>query len=139
VRRLSAEVACYFLAHMRLPYLRPGLRSLIGALAIAGAAGCGDELDDRPATREYIVTAILAPSCANAGCHSSSTAKAGYSFGTQKEAAEALDRLVLPGDVLRSRLAQVLRTDGEYRMPLDSPLPEADIALIETWILGGAE
>ncbi len=124
---------------MSLASLRLGLLLLTSSLAAGAAAGCGDELDDRPASREYIVTAILAPACANAGCHSSSAAKAGYSFGTQEEAADALDQLVLPGDVQRSRLAQVLRTTGEYRMPLDSPLSEADITLIEAWILGGAE
>lgn len=103
------------------------------------AAGCGDEIDDRPATSEYIVAAILAPACGNAACHSTAAKKAGYAFDTQEAAEESFAQLVLPGDVQRSRLAQVLRTSGEYRMPLDSPLPEADIALIEAWILGGAQ
>lgn len=113
------------------------LISLGAALAVA--AGCGDELDDRPATTEYIVAAILAPSCGNAGCHSTATAKEGYAFDTLEEAKKAIDQLVIPGDAQRSRLVQVLRTSGESRMPLDSPLPDADIALIETWILEGAK
>lgn len=108
-------------------------------MAVAGAAGCGDEIDDRPATSEYIVAAILAPACGNAGCHSSAAKKEGYAFDTLEAAREAFSQLVLPGDTQRSRLAQVLRASGESRMPLDSPLPEADIALIETWILGGAQ
>jgi hypothetical protein len=120
---------------------RPGLAWLIAPclLMIGAAAGCGDEIDDRPATKEYIVAAILAPSCGNAGCHSSQAKKEGYAFDTVEAAEEAFQELVLPGDVQRSRLAQVLRTSGEARMPLDSPLPEADIALIEAWILAGAQ
>lgn len=120
---------------------RPSLASLIAPclMVIGGAAGCGDEIDDRPATKEYIVAAILAPACGNAGCHSSQAKKEGYAFDTVEAADEAFQELVLPGDVQRSRLAQVLRSSGEERMPLDSPLPEADIQLIETWILGGAQ
>ncbi len=115
------------------------LISLGAALAVAAAAGCGDETDDRPATAEYIVAAILAPSCGNAGCHSTATAKEGYAFDTLEASQKAFEQLVLAGDVQRSRLVQVLRTSGEARMPLDSPLPEADIQLIETWILEGAK
>jgi Planctomycete cytochrome C len=122
---------------MSLPYSSLGSLLLLGGLL--AATGCGDEIDDRPATREYIVAAILAPSCGNAACHSSTAKVEGYAFDTQEAAAEALEQLVLPGDVQRSRLAQVLRATGESRMPLDSPLPEADIKLIEAWILGGAE
>jgi hypothetical protein len=112
------------------------LLTLLTGLSIAG---CGDELDDRPATAEYIVAAILAPSCGNAACHSSAAAKQGYAFDTLEAANEAFNELVLPGDVARSRLAQVLRATDNSRMPLDGGLPEADIALIEAWILEGAK
>lgn len=116
----------------------PGL-GLLALLAGLSVAGCGDEVDDRPATAEYIVAAILAPSCGNAACHSSAAKKEGYAFDTLKEAKKAFEQLVLPGDVQRSRLAQVLRATDDKRMPLDGPMPEADIALIEAWILGGAQ
>jgi hypothetical protein len=112
---------------------------LLALLAGLALAGCGDEVDDRPATSDYIVAAILAPSCANGGCHSSAAKVEGYAFDTPKAAAEAFRELVLAGDVQRSRLVQVLRATDDKRMPLDSPLPEADIALIEAWILGGAQ
>jgi hypothetical protein len=39
----------------------------------------------------------------------------------------------------QSRLVHVLRAEGAPRMPPDRPLPEADIRLIERWILDGAE
>ena len=126
---------------MRTPLL--GLLLLGATLAVVASgalsAGCGDELDDRPATAEYIVAAILAPSCGNAACHSSAAKKEGYAFDTLEEAKKAFTQLVLPGDVQRSRLAQVLRATDDKRMPLDGPMPEADIALIEAWILGGAQ
>ncbi len=46
--------------------------------------------------------------------------------------------LVTPFDPAQSRLTHMLRADGAPRMPPDRPLPEADIALIERWILNGA-
>lgn len=38
----------------------------------------------------------------------------------------------------QSRLLHVLRAEGAPRMPPDRPLPEADIQLVERWILEGA-
>jgi hypothetical protein len=46
--------------------------------------------------------------------------------------------LVTAYDPAQSRLVQTLRATGAPRMPPDRPLPEADIALIEKWILDGA-
>ncbi|HRC54531.1 MAG TPA: hypothetical protein PKU97_01350 [Kofleriaceae bacterium] len=117
--------------------LRRSYLLLTLALASLGA-GCGDTLDDRPATREYIVAAILAPACGNGGGHSSATAAEGFAFDTLEAANKALTKLVDPGN-RNSELLTVLRTDGESRMPLDGPLPDDDIALIEKWILGGAQ
>jgi hypothetical protein len=108
------------------------------SLAAAAGTGCGDAVDDRPATRAYIVSAILGPSCANAGCHSSAANTNGYAFGTQAEAQDALRRLVVAGSPNRSQLLRILRSTGEERMPLDAPLPDDDIALIEKWIQDGA-
>lgn len=100
------------------------------------AAGCTDATDDRPATREYIVAAILAPSCGRAACHSSATATEGYVFDNLAGANRAFAELVDPGNTA-SRLLTVLRQDEE-RMPPDAPLADDDIALIEKWIVGGA-
>jgi hypothetical protein len=46
--------------------------------------------------------------------------------------------LVVPFDPAQSRLVQMLRAQDAPRMPPDRPLPEADIRLIESWILSGA-
>lgn len=46
--------------------------------------------------------------------------------------------LVIAYDPDESRLVNMLRARGAPRMPPDRPLPEADIALVERWILDGA-
>jgi len=46
--------------------------------------------------------------------------------------------LVTPFDPAQSRLVHMLKAEGAARMPPDRPLPLADIALIERWILDGA-
>ncbi len=101
------------------------------------AAGCTDATDDRPATREYIVAAILAPSCGRAACHSSAAAAEGFVFDNLKGANRAFAELVDPGNT-NSRLLTVMR-QSEERMPPDAPMADDDIALIEKWIVGGAQ
>jgi hypothetical protein len=51
---------------------------------------------------------------------------------------EKVRRLVTPFDPDGSRLVNMLRARGAPRMPPDRPLAEADIRLIERWILNGA-
>jgi hypothetical protein len=46
--------------------------------------------------------------------------------------------LVVAFDPAESRLVNMLRARGAPRMPPDRPLPEADIELVERWILDGA-
>jgi hypothetical protein len=46
--------------------------------------------------------------------------------------------LVTPYDPAGSRLVNMLRARDAPRMPPDRPLPEADIRLVERWILNGA-
>jgi hypothetical protein len=46
--------------------------------------------------------------------------------------------LVTPYDPSQSLIVHMLRAQGAARMPPDRPLPEADIELVERWILNGA-
>jgi hypothetical protein len=46
--------------------------------------------------------------------------------------------LVVPFDPSQSRVVQLLRARSAPQMPPDRALPEADIRLIESWILAGA-
>lgn len=47
--------------------------------------------------------------------------------------------LVVPFDPAQSRLVHMLRAENAPRMPPDRPLAEADIRLVERWILEGAQ
>lgn len=109
-------------------------------LAVA-AAGCGVEEDPRPASLRYIQEAILKPGCATAACHSSLNQRASRVFDDPEI---ILDQVygtgVQPFDSGDSPLITVYLTgEGDFRMPLDAPLPDADIALIARWIDDGAE
>jgi hypothetical protein len=122
---------------------------------LAGAVvGCGVPGDDRPADWQYISAAIIAPNCATSSCHSPTTAAAGLDLSTAERGYTSLLTLRLPNkkgsDVVRartmvvpyrpaeSRMIRMLRADGANRMPPDRPLAEADIELIERWVLQGA-
>src|SRR5262245_60722748 len=109
---------------MRYPWL---------VVVLVAAAGCGTEEDDRPATAAYIVPAILKPSCATAACHSSATGREGLAFGTIEESCDS----VVPPEGTDIRAYLVDEGVGGTRMPLDGPLPEADIALIQRWFDDG--
>lgn len=104
------------------------------ALALVG---CAQTDNDRPATVEYITEAILQPSCAQYDCHSSFRMEKGYAFDTVAMARRSLSMIVVRNDPDASLLYTVL-TRTIKRMPYDSPLPDKDIALIKTWIMGDA-
>lgn len=110
------------------------------SLALVTAA-CAASTDERPAEFEYIARAILVPSCGTATCHSARTQREGVNLSSVAAVREELSHRALApqsGDPNDSELLFILRTSGEERMPIDSPLPDADIALIEEWIVAGA-
>jgi hypothetical protein len=110
---------------------------------IALVAACATEPDTRPETADYIIEAIIAPSCGHGGCHSSVTVAAGYALDTITAAKAAMTtnsrkgRLVIPGSPSQSELVTIL-TDTRKPMPADAPLPQADIDLITRWVADGA-
>lgn len=123
----------------------------IAALLVAG--GCGE--DDRPATWSYIHAAVIVPNCTTSSCHNSYVAPAGVVLQDREGAytilvgttcepdqpgeAPATGNLVVPGSPESSRLMHLLIGDNVRRaMPPDRPLPDADIDLIEQWIIDGA-
>jgi hypothetical protein len=122
------------------------------ALAVVCATACAD-VDDRPTDWRYLHTAIVAPACATAGCHSAAAATAGldlstatgaYTYLTGRICGEPVGpgapprNYVTPGSPEFSQLVYQLRGAGRDRMPPDGALPEVEIALIERWILEGA-
>jgi hypothetical protein len=128
------------------------------ALSVVVMGACGGE-ENRPATWSYISPAIIQPNCATGSCHSRAAAVAGldlsevkagwHSLRDQKlppgragapayPGAQPARPLVTPGNPVESRIMNMLRGIGADRMPPDRPLAAADIDLIETWILEGA-
>jgi len=128
------------------------LCAVAGVLALS-LAGCGQ--DDRPVSWSYIHAAIITPACTTSACHTKLAAYAGIELHS-KEAAyviltgtpcdsvdpdgEAPRNFVTPGQPENSRLMHLLLGEEVRRqMPPDRPLPDVDIALVEQWILEGAE
>jgi hypothetical protein len=128
----------------------------LGAVLFTLGQACGGE-DQRPAEWAYIQPVLLAPNCATASCHSKGAAVSGLDFSESDVAYRSLVELstehrlapndapgvssrpmVTPCNPTQSRIVNMLRARGAQRMPPDRPLAEADIALIERWILAGA-
>ena len=113
-------------------------------LAFVGTAACAGDVDDRPVRWSYIASAILRPNCATSSCHSSRAASGDLELEDPDVAYESLlgedaeGDYVVPGHPQESKLLRLLRADEVDRMPPDQPLPDADIELIERWVLAGA-
>jgi hypothetical protein len=140
--------------HNLVPVTPHWIRILV--VSSVGLIGCGGE-EDRPATWSYLSPAIIQPNCATSSCHSKGAAVAGLDLSTVKDGYDSLfnqklapvmgglptrpqvtRRLVTPGNPTESRIVNMMRAYGAARMPPDRPLAEADIALVEQWILAGA-
>jgi hypothetical protein len=127
----------------------PGLLGALLALAAISLAACGD--DNRPATFEYIHAAVITQNCATSGCHSELAQVANINLEDFDAAYleltgrpcgdDDLDarRYVVPGQPASSQLMYLLLGAEVARpMPPDLQLPDAEIDLIEEWILEGA-
>lgn len=131
--------------------MTPRLLFFLTGIAVV-AAGCGDATDDRDATWSYIAPVIIAPNCATSSCHSRGAAVSGLDLSTYDDSWVSLRELHLPARGMtekprplvtpynpqESRLINMLRATGTNRMPPDRPLADADVKLIERWILNGA-
>ena len=108
------------------------------SLVLLLLAACGTSPDERPVTFEYVSLGILAPTCGQVQCHSSTTKTEGYSFDTLEGSRKALTRLT-EGTDDENDLVRVITADDGDRMPPDSPLNDEDIALIRAWIASGKQ
>ena len=93
------------------------------------AAGCGTEPDSRPVTFEVVVYEVLAPTCGQVQCHSTSTTTANYALDTLDAARSSLKS--------RPRVDKMMNEILEGNMPPDSPLPDPDLALLKAWVAAG--
>jgi hypothetical protein len=123
----------------------------LAPFAVLFAGACGSATDDRPATLDYITETILAPTCALAECHSAFKQQVGDQFDTVEATRRTLvvNGLVVPEDAADPSRATLIQTltvgrpsilspgSGNIRMPYVSPMPDADVHLIETWIRAG--
>jgi hypothetical protein len=130
-----------------LRHVRGWIASVLVVLAACSTA------EDRPTDWDYVYPAIIRPSCATAACHSKLGSQAGLDLSTSEAAyaaftgtvcnspglpGEPTGNLVVPGHPATSQLVHILRGEGGRVMPPDVPLPEAEIEVIERWILDGA-
>ena len=106
--------------------------SLLVAALLASVASCGVETDDRPVTAEYLTAAIFRPQCGSAACHSSATARRGVILDTVDGACTRELNGPVSGFLIGDG-GLVSGTSRLARMPLDAPLPTADINLIAAW------
>lgn len=129
----------------------------IPCLLLLTSASCV-EVEERPATWDYVHTTVIVPNCATSNCHSNlgaspiGTTAAGlaldgadssYHILTGHECDSELPdnaagNLVVPGRPQHSKLMYLLRGQEVRQMPPDSPLPPGEIALVEEWIRNGA-
>jgi hypothetical protein len=118
------------------------MRQLFAVSLVFAVAACAEDTDTRPAEFDYIAKTILEPSCATATCHNAQTARVGLDFSSvEASRVTFMDNafVTVPDEPRSNRIIFILTTDGEERMPLDGPLPDADVALIERWIASGAQ
>jgi WD40 repeat protein len=85
------------------------------------------------------VAPILQKNCV--GCHSSATHKGGLVLDSYEALMKGGSdgKVVVARDAKNSLLMEMINGDVDPRMPLkNDPLPESDIAVIRSWINGGA-
>jgi hypothetical protein len=124
----------------------------LAPFAVLFAGACGSATDDRPATLDYITETIFAPTCALAECHSALKVQVGDVFDTVEATRRTLvvNNLATPDDASDPANAFLIKTltvgvesrlnPGSktlIRMPFVSPMPDADVHLIESWIRAG--
>jgi hypothetical protein len=121
-----------------------GLALALGLGALLAGAGCNDT-DERPATWSFISATIIQPNCATSRCHSEGSNVADLKLDTAKSGYESLAGYVLGGEADPDATGLMVRLNGGYpgiddvqRMPIDEPLPQADVELIRKWIAAGA-
>jgi hypothetical protein len=118
---------------------------IMGLIVLASAtpaAGAGADPAAPPAQFSTDVAPILVRKCQ--GCHGPEQAKGGYRLDTFErlmKSGDSGDVPVMRGDPAASALFRLITShDEKKRMPQkDDPLPAAQVATIERWILGGAK
>ena len=124
----------------RMPPRSLALEAGIAALCALAGTGCGSSVDERPAKWSFISASIVEPGCATVSCHSAISQRGGVDLHAREVGFYMLINgfYVIPNLPDQSTVVSLMNAEGALRMPPDVPLPQADIALIETWITDGA-
>jgi hypothetical protein len=114
-----------------------GMRTCLAIIAFATA--CGASPDERPLTLEVVTLEVLAPSCGQVQCHSTTTRTENYAFDTVEGAKAALVDLDVDNPTyFGGTLFEVLNGENDREpMPFDAPLAEQDYDLLAAWIAAG--
>lgn len=106
--------------------------------AIALVAACGTTPDERPLTLEVVTIEVLAPSCGQVQCHSTTTMTEGYAFDTIAASRASLIKLNVDSSAFfGGTLFEVLDGVNGTWMPFDAPLAEQDYDLLAAWVAAG--
>ena len=117
---------------------------------LCALAACGTSNDDRPLEAQYLTTTIFQPACGSVECHSTFTQSLNVVLDTYSAMRNTMVNFPLlsfsadaydPADPSDSALIiWITKTDpfglGVGRMPLDEPMPNADVELLKSWISG---
>ncbi|MEP7363084.1 MAG: PSD1 and planctomycete cytochrome C domain-containing protein [Acidobacteriota bacterium] len=84
------------------------------------------------------VEPILTSRCL--GCHNQKLSLASFSMASRESLIKGGKRgpEVVPGKPAESRLIDVVKHTGDLRMPPGKKLPDAEIAILESWVAAGA-
>jgi hypothetical protein len=112
------------------------MRMILATIALAAA--CGSTPDERPLTLEVVSLEVLAPSCGQVQCHSTTTRTEDLAFDTVEAASESLVQMNVDDPVFfGGQLFEVLDGTNGVSMPFDAPLARQDYDLLAAWIAAG--
>jgi cytochrome c551/c552 len=107
---------------------------------LALVAACGTTPDERPLTLEVVTLSVLAPTCGQVQCHSTTTKTVGYAFDTVDASSASLKALHVNDPdygYFGGGLFQAIHGDGLKRMPPDGPLSDQDYDFLTAWVAAG--
>ena len=126
------------------------LYRLSALIALGWLAGCVSPSDPSVERWHYAYATIVAPRCTTSACHSplsqagsldlsdDATAYRELTGRACGDTTTAAAGYVDTADPAASRLSELLRRNDPRGMPPSQPLADADVALIEAWMSGGA-
>jgi hypothetical protein len=116
----------------------PALLLIFSAAVLIAQAPPASESQDDSDLFEKRIRPLLVARCQ--GCHNAKTGTAGLDLTTASGFRKGADTgpIVVPGNVERSRLLQVVGYEERIKMPPDGKLRDEEIAALRKWVSSGA-